>query len=518
MRFNREQGSLLQYNRQLTADNQRIPFTAKTTEAAPSMETILIIDDEKNYLIVLQALLSDVGYEVLTADDAGKALEMVQSHDLDLVITDMRMPGIDGMEFLAQLHGQRPELPVIMMTAYATVEKAVEAMKRGAFDYITKPFKNEELKLTVRKAIDMHRLVRENRLLTQALQQRFSFGNIVGRSRAMRSVYELIEKVAQTRATVLITGESGTGKELIARSIHFNSPRRDKPFISVSCSALPESLLESELFGHERGAFTGAYALRKGRFELAEGGTLFLDEVGEIAPALQVKLLRVLQEMDFERVGGTKTIHVDARVLAATNRDLKRDVEQGRFREDLYYRLRVVQLEVPPLRERRDDVPLLAHHFLRKTASANGLPAKRISEEALRLLCQYEWTGNVRELENAVERAVILCDGDEIRPQDLPEELRAAHAAPTPKAEQVREGEAVPDILGEGDLLPYVGLNQRQIKALNFIKKNGFITNKYYTQINSVTNRHAVTELRHMVVQGLIRREGKGQSVRYLAA
>jgi two-component system NtrC family response regulator len=482
------------------------------------METILIIDDEKNYLIVLQALLSDAGYEVLTTDDANKALEMVQSQDLDLVITDMRMPDMDGMEFLARLHGQWPELPVIMMTAYATVQKAVEAMKRGAFDYITKPFKNEELKLTVRKAIDMHRLVRENRLLTHELQQRFSFGNIVGRSKSMRTVYELIEKVAQTRATVLITGESGTGKELIARSLHFNSPRRDKPFISVSCSALPESLLESELFGHERGAFTGAYTLRKGRFELADGGTLFLDEVGDMAPALQVKLLRVLQEMNFERVGGTKTIHVDARVLAATNRDLKREVEQGRFREDLYYRLRVVQIEVPALRERRDDIPLLVHHFLRKAASANGLPAKPVSEEALRLLCQYEWTGNVRELENTVERAVILCDGDAIRPQDLPEELRAAPIAPTPKPEEAREDQPVPDILREGDLLPYVGLNQRQIKALNFIKKNGFITNKYYTQINSVTNRHAVTELRHMVVQGLIRRVGKGQSVRYVAA
>ncbi|HYR02593.1 MAG TPA: sigma-54 dependent transcriptional regulator, partial [Syntrophobacteria bacterium] len=250
------------------------------------METILIVDDEKNYLIVLEALLSDVGYEVLTADDAGKGLEMVRSHDLDLVITDMRMPGMDGMDFLAQLHSQQPELPVIMMTAYATVEKAVEAMKRGAFDYITKPFKNEELKLTIRKAIEMHRLLRENRLLSQELQQRFSFGHIVGQSKAMRKVYGLIEKVAQTRATILITGESGTGKELIARSIHFNSPRRDKPFISVSCSALPESLLESELFGHERGAFTGAHALRKGRFELADGGTLFLDEVGEMSPAL----------------------------------------------------------------------------------------------------------------------------------------------------------------------------------------------------------------------------------------
>jgi two-component system NtrC family response regulator len=478
------------------------------------METILIVDDEKNYLIVLEALLSDVGYEVLTAEDAGKGLEMVRSHDLDLVITDMRMPGMDGMAFLAQLHSQQPELPVIMMTAYATVEKAVEAMKRGAFDYITKPFKNEELKLTIRKAIEMHRLVRENRSLSQQLQQRFSFGNIVGQSKAMRKVYELIEKVAQTRATILISGESGTGKELIARSIHFNSPRRDKPFISVSCSALPESLLESELFGHERGAFTGAYALRKGRFELADGGTLFLDEVGEMSPALQVKLLRVLQEMDFERVGGTRTIHVDARVLAATNRDLRREVENGRFREDLYYRLRVVQIEVPPLRQRRDDIPLLIHHFLTKAAAANGVPVKRVGEEALRLLYRYEWAGNVRELENVIERAVILYSGEEIGPQDLPDEIRHGPRESGPD-EAGREGAEAPSLVDEGEFLPYVGLNQRQIKALNFIKKNGFITSKYYTQINSVTERHALRELKQMVQRELIRPVGRGRGLRY---
>jgi len=479
------------------------------------METILIVDDEKNYLIVLEALLSDVGYEVLTADDAGKGLEMVRSHDLDLVITDMRMPGMDGMEFLAQLHHQQPELPVIMMTAYATVEKAVEAMKRGAFDYITKPFKNEELKLTIRKAIEMHRLLRENRLLSQELQQRFSFGHIVGQSKAMRKVYGLIEKVAQTRATILITGESGTGKELIARSIHFNSPRRDKPFISVSCSALPESLLESELFGHERGAFTGAHALRKGRFELADGGTLFLDEVGEMSPALQVKLLRVLQDMDFERVGGTRTIHVDARVVAATNRDLRRDVENGRFRDDLYYRLRVVQIEVPPLRERRDDIPLLIHHFLGKAAEANGVPVKRVSEEAFNFLYQYEWAGNVRELENVIERAVILCSGEEIGPQDLPDEIRHSPKESRPDEAGREGGTEASSLVDEGEFLPHLGLNQRQVKALNFIKKNGFITSKYYTQINSVTERHALRELKQMVQRELIRPVGRGRGLRY---
>jgi two-component system NtrC family response regulator len=357
------------------------------------METILIVDDEKNYLLVLQALLEDAGYEVITCDNASEALEVITSHDLDLVITDMRMPGVDGMEFLVQLRGLQPEIPVIMMTAYATVEKAVEAMKRGAFDYITKPFKNEELILTIRKALEMHRLKQQNRLLSQELQERFKFGNIVGKSKVMRQVYEIIEKVAQTRASVLITGESGTGKELIARAIHFNSPRSDKPFVSVNCSALPETLLESELFGHERGAFTGAVTRRKGRFELAHNGTLFLDEVGDMSPALQVKLLRVLQEMRFERVGGTATLQVDARLVAASNRDLKREVELGRFREDLYYRLKVVHINIPPLRERRDDIPLLVHHFLRKVAKANGLPVKNVSHEAVKYLYQYEWLG-----------------------------------------------------------------------------------------------------------------------------
>jgi len=287
----------------------------------------------------------------------------------------------------------------------------------------------------------------------------------------------------------------------------------------VSCSALPESLLESELFGHERGAFTGAYALRKGRFELAEGGTLFLDEVGEMSPALQVKLLRVLQEMDFERVGGTRTIHVDARVVAATNRDLRRDVEKGRFREDLYYRLRVVQIEVPPLRQRRDDIPLLIHHFLGKAAEANGVPVKRVSEEAFNALYQYDWAGNVRELENVIERAVILCSGEEIGPQDLPDEIRHGPRRSRPDEEAGREeGAEAPTLVDEGEFLPYLGLNQRQIKALNFIKKNGFITNKYYTQINSVRKTHAITELRQMVVQGLLKRTGQGRNVRYVLA
>lgn len=479
------------------------------------METILIVDDEKNYLLVLEALLVDAGYEVITSDNTTEALEITMSHDLDLVITDMRMPGPDGMEFLAQLRSRQPDPPVIMMTAYATVEKAVEAMKRGAFDYITKPFKNEELILTIRKAIEMHRLKQENLLLSRELQERFQFGNIVGKSKIMRQVYEIIEKVAQTRASVLITGESGTGKELIARAIHFNSPRRDKPFISVNCSALSETLLESELFGHERGAFTGAVTQRKGRFELAHGGTLFLDEVGDMSPALQVKLLRVLQEMKFERVGGTKTLQVDARLVTASNRELDREVELGRFREDFYYRLKVVHIKVPPLRERRDDIPLLVHHFLEKAAEANRIPVKRLSHEALKYLCQHDWLGNVRELENVIERAVILCDGDDVRPQDLPEEV-FQQRLPGITKETSGQTQTTSDLAGDGELLPYLGLNQRQVKAINFIKKNGYITNDYYIQINHISDRHARRDLRQMVDLDIVVRVGKGRSTRYV--
>ena len=479
------------------------------------METILIVDDEKNYLLVLEALLVDAGYEVITSDNTTEALEITMSHDLDLVITDMRMPGPDGMEFLAQLRSRQPDPPVIMMTAYATVEKAVEAMKRGAFDYITKPFKNEELILTIRKAIEMHRLKQENRLLSRELQERFQFSNIVGKSKIMRQVYEIIEKVAQTRASVLITGESGTGKELIARAIHFNSLRRDKPFISVNCSALSETLLESELFGHERGAFTGAVTQRKGRFELAHGGSLFLDEVGDMSTALQVKLLRVLQEMQFERVGGTKTLQVDARLVTASNRELDREVELGRFREDLYYRLKVVHIKVPPLRERRDDIPLLVHHFLEKTAEANRIPVKRVSHEALKYLCQHDWLGNVRELENVIERAVILCDGDNVSPQDLPEEL-FQQRLPGITKETSGQTQTTSDLAGDGELLPYLGLNQRQVKAINFIKKNGYISNDYYIQINHISDRHARRDLRQMVDLDIVVRVGKGRSTRYV--
>ena len=387
------------------------------------MDTVLIVDDEKNYLVVLEALLAPEGYEIMTLDNAQAALGLIEEADLDLLITDMKMPGMSGMKLLEASKKIKPELPVIMMTAYGTIEMAVEAMKKQAYDYITKPFQNEELKLTVQKALQNHRLIKENRLLTEALSDRYRYGKIIGKSKPMLEVYDLIRKVAQSKASVLITGPSGTGKELIAKAIHYDSPRKERPFISVNCGALTETLLESELFGHEKGAFTGAIAMKKGRFELADGGTLFLDEVGEMTPSLQVKLLRVLQEMEFERVGGTKTIEVDVRVLSASNRNLKEDVAQGSFREDLFYRLNVIHVEVPPLKERKEDIRLLVHHFIEKYRQDEGKSKIDLAPETWKALYSYPWPGNVRELENVIERAVVLNSGDLIESGDLPPEF-----------------------------------------------------------------------------------------------
>lgn len=388
-----------------------------------SMETILVVDDEKNYLVVLEALLGPEGYETLTASNGREALDLVRESDLDLLITDMKMPGMSGMELLDEAKKLKPEIPVILMTAYGTIEMAVEAMKKHAFDYITKPFKNEELKLTVKKALDNYRLVKANRYLSEALSDRYRYGNIIGRSKPMLKIYDMIDKVARSKASVLITGPSGTGKELIAKAIHYNGPRKDRPFISINCGALTETLLESELFGHEKGAFTGAVAMKKGRFELADGGTLFLDEVGEMPPPLQVKLLRVLQEMEFERVGGTKTIKVDVRVLSASNREIRDDVKQGLFREDLFYRLNVIHLEVPPLRERSEDFKPLVNHFLEKYGKDEGKKEIELSPEAWKAIYGHVWPGNIRELENVIERAVVLNTTGAIGLEDLPDYL-----------------------------------------------------------------------------------------------
>ncbi len=430
------------------------------------METILVVDDERNFLVVLKSLLEEEGYEVLTAADSLVALDVVEHTDLDAVVTDMKMPHLDGIGLLERIKKINPDLPVIMMTAYGTIEKAVEAMKKGAYDYITKPFSNEELKVTIRKAVDIYRLVKENRYLNQELRNQYNFGNIVGKSKPMQEIFSLIQKVAKTRATVLITGESGTGKELVARAIHYNSPRQNKPFISVNCAALPESLLESELFGHEKGSFTGAVSMRKGRFELADKGTLFLDEVSEMSPTLQVKLLRVLQEREFERVGGTKTLKVDVRIIAASNRDLKEEVEAGHFREDLFYRLNVVHIHLPPLRERPDDIPLLVAHFLQKYAQEVGRQRVEISPEALNLIYTYTWPGNVRELENAIERAVILSSGQEITPEHLPPHLFQSQQSYSDIFKQIPTTLTLPQILEEVE----VKLIRRALAQANYVQ------------------------------------------------
>ena len=390
------------------------------------METVLIVDDEKNYPPILSAILEEEGYETLTANNGITALEIVRNSDIDLVLTDMKMPLMDGIELLERIKLTDPDLPVIMMTAHGTVEKAVEAMQKGAYNYILKPFDNERLVIYVKKAAAMYSVIKENRRLRDVVESQYNFGNIIGKSKSMKNVFETIRKVAPSSATVLIEGESGTGKELVAKSILFNSPRRNKPFIPVNCSALSENLLESELFGHDKGAFTGAIALKKGRFELADCGTLFLDEISELSQNLQVKLLRVLQEKTFERVGGVKQISVDIRIIAATNRHLKEAVKQGRFREDLFYRLNVLNILIPPLRERLEDVRLLVDHFIKKYTAERkvGSSIVGVDSEVERLLYAYAWPGNVRELENSIERAMIFCPGDIISVSDLPREFK----------------------------------------------------------------------------------------------
>jgi two-component system, NtrC family, response regulator len=388
------------------------------------MYTILVVDDEPNYLIVLSELLRDEGFEVFTASSGKDGMAQVREVDLDLVITDMQMPGMDGLQFLEKIKKSNSNLPVIMITAFAEVEKAVAAMQAGAYNYLSKPFSNDELLVNINKAVHHYSLLRENSRLRKEMLERTGYSGMVGKSKHMQQMYELIEKVAPTPSSVLITGESGTGKELVAKAIHFNSPRGDKPFITVNCAALAENLLESELFGHEKGAFTGAVAMRKGRFELADTGTLFLDEIGEIPLALQAKLLRAIQEKRFERVGGTQTLSVDVRIVSATNREIREEVKNGNFREDLYYRLNVIHLALPALRERQDDIPLLVNYFVKSVADRLGKSDLVITKEAMRLLVSLPWEGNVRELENTIERAAILCDDNKIRGGDVqPESL-----------------------------------------------------------------------------------------------
>ena len=398
------------------------------------METILIVDDEISYLKLLRAILEEEGYEVATAKTGSDAIDIFENSDIDLLVTDMIMPEMDGLQLLDAVRSGRPDIPVIIMTAHGSVEKAVEAMQKGAFTYIQKPIDSDSLLVFITKALNLSRVVQENKRLRNAVKSHFSFGNIIGKSKAMRDVLLLVDKVAPTSASVLIEGESGTGKELVARSIHYNSPRRHHPFIAVNCSALSETLLESELFGHEKGAFTGATSMKKGRFELADNGTLFLDEIGELSSNLQIKLLRVIQEKSIERVGGTQTVKVNFRLIAATNKNLKEEVKSSRFREDLYYRLNVVYILLPPLRERLEDIHILAHHFFNNFLEKNstGRVLKGIEPECERILLESKWPGNVRQLENTIERAMIFSTSDYISPADLPKDIFESTKKPAP--------------------------------------------------------------------------------------
>ena len=390
---------------------------------------ILIADDDPVARDLLAEVLAKEGYRVRAAAGGRECLELARSGPVDLALLDLRMPDLDGLEVLRQIQALHPGVPILILTAFATLETAIEAIRAGAYDYLSKPFRMEEIRLVVRRALDQRRLAEENVRFRQALRDRYRFENVVGLSPKMVEVYRLAARAAATHATVLLLGETGTGKELIARAIHHGSARAEGPFIAVDCTALPEALFESELFGHERGAFTGAVTTKRGLLENARGGTVFLDEIGDLSPALQAKLLRALQEREIRRVGAGETIPVDVRVISATNRDLQRRVEAGEFREDLYYRLRVVTIALPPLRARREDIPLLAQHFLEKLARSGTTPVRGIAPAALERLAGYDWPGNVREMENAITRAATLSSAAVLTPEDFAFDAAAAPAA-----------------------------------------------------------------------------------------
>ncbi|MDA1000770.1 MAG: sigma-54 dependent transcriptional regulator [bacterium] len=391
-------------------------------------ERILVVDDEERMRHLLERLLGGEGYEVRTASNGADALRLLSEADSDLVISDVRMPGMDGLTLLRTLKEQGSSAVVIMMTAFGTVSSAVEAMNAGAYHYLTKPFKIDEMTLLVRKALESLNLQREVKTLRAEVEERYGLGKLIGKSKAMQDVFKMIRRIAQTHSTVLITGSTGTGKELGAKALHYQSNRRDRPFVAVNCSAIPETLMESELFGHMKGSFTGAVGSQKGLFEEAHNGTLFLDEVGEVPLPIQVKLLRSIQEREIRRIGGRENIQIDVRIISATNRDLEELVREGSFREDLYYRLNVIPIRIPGLRERPDDIPLLAQHFIGKFCEENGIELKRLSKNALQALLAYDWPGNVRELENVIERAIALCENEEIDNTDFPTHIVENHS------------------------------------------------------------------------------------------
>ncbi len=437
-------------------------------------ECVLVVDDTSEVRLSMADLLREEGFSVDTASDGQEAIDILKTRFFDIVLTDLSMPRKDGMEVLKSVIETSPETICIIITGYGTIKNAVEAIRLGAYDYLTKPVKADEVLVVMERALDIRNLRRENRNLKKQLRTRYGFDRIVGKSDKMQKVFDLIEKVADTESTVLITGESGTGKELIAHAIHYVSERRDQPFVPINCSAIPEELLESELFGHEKGAFTHAIRTRIGRFELANHGAIFLDEIGEMSPALQVKLLRVLQERTFERVGGVKTIEIDIRVLAATNVDLEEAVRQGRFREDLFYRLNVIPINVPPLRERRDDIPLLIQHFLENFKTKKGVLVEKIESDAIECLCAYDWPGNVRELENMIERLVILANNPIITINDLPEHIIKAGGHRVCMGFSV----PVPNIPDEGLSLSKTVAQMEKALILQALDKTGWIKNR----------------------------------------
>jgi len=434
-------------------------------------EAILVIDDDRGNCDLLADILSREGFEVTTAHNGAEAIRLLDEYCFDVVLTDLRMPEVDGIKVLEYLKQSSPCTPGIVFTGYGSIESAVEAMKAGAFDYITKPFHMDEMKIVIKKALEYQKLQKENIILKRQLKKKYKFENIIGDSKPIQKVFEMIEKVADTDSTVLIQGESGTGKELVARAIHYNSHRSNKPLIPVNCGAIPENLLESELFGYEKGAFTGAHKTRIGRFEMANGGTIFLDEVSDMSPALQVKLLRVLQEQKFERIGGVKSTKVDVRIIAATNKDLEKAVAQGTFREDLFYRLNVIPIVLPPLRERKSDIPLLVHHFLKRFNQTKKRNVTEISPEALELLMNYHWPGNVRELENLIDRLVVLNTSGIIRPEDLPEKIIANQNHPSSIPH-------VPEIPDEGLCFKTVVSQFERELILQALKKSKGVKNK----------------------------------------
>jgi DNA-binding NtrC family response regulator len=440
-----------------------------------SGEKILVIDDSPEILTLFTEYLRAEGYEVDTSADGSTGIEMIEKKAYDLILTDMKMPSIDGMKVLEFSLNHSPDSICIILTGYGTVKNAVEAIKAGAFDYLTKPVKMDEILVTLKRALDYRSLKLENLNLKNQLKKKYRFENIIGDHERIQKVFEIVEKVADTDSTILILGDSGTGKELFAKAIHYNSYRRDRPFVPVNCAAIPSELLESELFGHEKGAFTNAIRTRIGRFELANGGTVFLDEIGDMNPLLQSKLLRVLQERQFERVGAVKTIKTDIRIIAATHQDLKVAVAQKKFREDLYYRLNVIPIRVPPLRERKSDIALLAHHFLEHFNRSKKKKIRAISDEAMEALVRYDWPGNVRELENTIERLVILVDHDVIAAQDLPEKF---HLLPEAEPAQVLE---IPE---EGISLDSAVNEFERNLILQALVKTGWVKNKAARLLN----------------------------------